>query len=175
MTETGTSMTDPKELPDTVPGQRDAAGREPEAAAIDELETLSRQLAEAETSLAGMRETLLRERADLDNQRKRMQRELLPVYDGIEHGLAADNADAAALREGLQLTLKALHKLGEANGLVEINPVGQPFDATQAEAMSMVESREHPPGTVLNVMQKGYMLNGRLLRPALVIVAKEPG
>src|SRR5579875_3360516 len=168
MTETGTSMTDPKELPDTVPGQRDAAGREPEAAAIDELETLSRQLAEAETSLAGMRETLLRERADLDNQRKRMQRDL-------EQSLKFANENAAALREGLQLTLKALHKLGEANGLVEINPVGQPFDATQAEAMSMVESREHPPGTVLNVMQKGYMLNGRLLRPALVIVAKEPG
>src|SRR5579875_2224895 len=176
MTETGTSMTDPKELPDTVPGQRDAAGRKPEAAAIDELETLSRQLAEAETSLAGMRETLLRDlEQSLKFANEKLLRELLPVYDGIEHGLAADNADAAALREGLQLTLKALHKLGEANGLVEINPVGQPFDATQAEAMSMVESREHPPGTVLNVMQKGYMLNGRLLRPALVIVAKEPG
>jgi len=153
----------------------------------DENEALSRQLAEAETTIAGLREALLRDRAEIENQRKRIQRdleqtlrfanekllrELLPVYDGMEHGLAADSADANALREGMQLTLKALHKLGEANGLVEINPLGEAFNSETQQAMGMAESSGHPPGTVVSVMQKGYVLNGRLLRPALVMVAK---
>lgn len=155
----------------------------------DEHEALTRQLAEAETMIAGLREALLRDRAEIENQRRRMQRdleqalkfanekllrELLPVYDGMEHGLAADTADATALREGMQLTLKALHKLGEANGLTEVNPMGEPFNSETQQAMSVVESSEHPPGTVVTVMQKGYVLNGRLLRPALVMVAREP-
>ncbi|MEO6969186.1 MAG: nucleotide exchange factor GrpE [Rhodanobacteraceae bacterium] len=155
----------------------------------DEYEALGRQLAEAETTIAGLREALLRDRAEIENQRKRIQRdleqtlrfanekllrELLPVYDGMEHGLAADSADANALREGMQLTLKALHKLGEANGLAEVNPIGEAFNSETQQAMSMVESTEPPPGTVVSVMQKGYVLNGRLLRPALVSVAKEP-
>ncbi len=155
----------------------------------DEREALARQLAEAETTIAGLREAMLRERAEIENQRKRMQRdleqalkfanerllrELLPVYDGMEHGLAADSGNAEALREGMQLTLKALHKLGEANGLKEVNPIGEPFNSETQQAMNTVPSSEHPPGTVLMVMQKGYTLNGRLLRPALVSVAKEP-
>jgi len=74
----------------------------------------------------------------------------------------------------MQLTLKALHKLGEANGLKEVNPLGEQFNSETQQAMNTVPSSEHPPGTVLMVMQKGYMLNGRLLRPALVSVSKEP-
>ena len=167
-----------------------AAGAE-HAAQIpeDEHEALTRQLAEAETTIAGLREALLRDRAEIENQRRRMQRdleqtlrfanekllrELLPVYDGMEHGLAADTADAAALREGMQLTLKALHKLGETHGLTEVNPLGEPFNSETQQAMSVVESPGQSPGTVVTVMQKGYVLNGRLLRPALVMVAKEP-
>jgi molecular chaperone GrpE len=155
----------------------------------DEHEALTRQLAEAETMIAGLREALLRDRAEIENQRRRMQRdleqalkfanekllrELLPVYDGMEHGLAAEAADAAALREGMHLTLKALHKLGESNGLTEVNPLGEPFNSETQQAMSTVEGTGHAPGTVVTVMQKGYVLNGRLLRPALVMVAKEP-
>ncbi|MDQ2972130.1 MAG: nucleotide exchange factor GrpE [Pseudomonadota bacterium] len=164
-----------------------AAAENAADAPSDEYEALGRQLAEAETTIAGLREALLRDRAEIENQRKRIQRdleqtlrfanekllrELLPVYDGMEHGLAADSADAGALREGMQLTLKALHKLGEANGLVEVNPIGEVFNSETQQAMSMVESATQPPGTVVSVMQKGYVLNGRLLRPALVMVAK---
>src|SRR5690348_11323965 len=181
----GMSMMNPKESPESTP-QDD---RQPmDAGGADELETLSRQLAEAETNLAGMRETLLRERADLDNQRKRMQRDLeqslkfanekllrdlLPVYDGLESGLAVETADVASMREGLSLTLKSLLKIAENNGLQQIDPVGQPLDPERHHAVSMVEAPGSAPGTVVSVMQKGYVLNGRLLRPALVAVAKD--
>lgn len=186
-------MTNPKEAPgspapngERQPGERHAGQIDPP----DELETLSRQLAEAETSLAGMRDTLLRERADLENQRKRMQRDfeqslkfanekllrdLLPVYDGLESGLAVQTADVASMREGLGLTLKSLLKIAESNGLEQIDPVGQPLDPELHHAVSMVEAPGQTPGTIVGVMQKGYVLNGRLLRPALVSVAKEPG
>jgi len=177
-------MTNPKESPDSAPHDNAPA----DAGSPDELETLSRQLAEAETSLAGMRETLLRERADLENQRKRMQRDLeqslkfanekllrdlLPVYDGLESGLAVETADVASMREGLSLTLKSLLKIAENNGLQQVDPVGKPLDPECHHAVSMVEAPDSAPGTVVSVMQKGYVLNGRLLRPALVAVAKD--
>lgn len=184
-------MTNPKEAPDSPApnGERPSGERHTgQADAPDELEILSRQLAEAETSLAGMRDTLLRERAELENQRKRMQRDLeqslkfanekllrdlLPVYDGLESGLAVQNADVASMREGLGLTLKSLLKIAESNGLEQLDPVGQPLDPELHHAVSMVAAPGQPPGTVVGVMQKGYVLNGRLLRPALVTVAKE--
>ena len=177
-------MTNPKESPDSAPHDNAPA----DAGSADELETLSRQLAEAETSLAGMRETLLRERADLDNQRKRMQRDLelslkfanekllrdlLPVYDGLESGLAVETSDVASMREGLSLTLKALLKVAENHGMSQVDPLGQPLDPERHHAVSMVEAPGQAPGTVVNVLQKGYVLNDRLLRPALVAVAKD--
>ncbi|HEX7370217.1 MAG TPA: nucleotide exchange factor GrpE [Rhodanobacteraceae bacterium] len=181
-------MTHPKESPESGPRENENAQAPADAGSADELETLSRQLAEAETNLAGMRETLLRERADLDNQRKRMQRDLeqslkfgnekllrdlLPVYDGLESGLAVQTADVASMREGLSLTLKALLKIAEGNGLEQVDPIGQPLDPERHHAVSMVDAPGKQPGTVVSVMQKGYVLNGRLLRPALVAVAKE--
>jgi molecular chaperone GrpE len=183
-------MTNPKESPGSPPRGENTDGerKNGQADAPDELETLSRQLAEAETSLAGMRDTLLRERADLENQRKRMERdleqslrfanekllrELLPVYDGLESGLAVQTADVASMREGLGLTLKSLLKIAEGNGLQQVDPVGQPLDPELHHAVSMVDAPDKPAGTVVSVMQKGYVLNGRLLRPALVTVAKE--
>ncbi|MGH8190515.1 MAG: nucleotide exchange factor GrpE [Rhodanobacteraceae bacterium] len=182
-------MTDPKEAPGSPPPQSEPSNAPADAHAADELETLSRQLAEAETSIAGMRETLLRERADLENQRKRLQRdleqslkfanekllrELLPVYDGLESGLAVQTADVDSMREGLGLTLKSLLKIAESNGLEQVDPVGEPLDPERHHAVSMVDVPDKAPGTVVAVMQKGYVLNGRLLRPALVTVAKEP-
>jgi molecular chaperone GrpE len=179
-------MTQPNEAPDPAP--QEGATPPADAGNADELETLTRQLAEAETNLAGMRDTVLRERADLDNQRKRLQRDLeqslkfanekllrdlLPVYDGLESGLAVETADVAAMREGLSLTLKSLLKIAADNGLQQVDPVGQPLDPERHHAVSLVDAPGSAPGTVVSVMQKGYVLNGRLLRPALVSVAKE--
>ncbi|GAA0704519.1 nucleotide exchange factor GrpE [Dokdonella soli] len=152
-----------------------------------DLESLSRQLGEYETKLAEMRETVLRERAELDNQRKRLQRDLeqarrfaneklladlLPVLDNLERGLAAEVGDPAALRSGVELTLRELIRVTDANGLKTAGAVGEPFNPEHHQAMSMVESAEHPSGRVAAVMQKGYVLNDRLLRPALVAVTK---
>jgi molecular chaperone GrpE len=155
-----------------------------------DIATLSDKLAEYENKLGEMRDVLLRERAEIENQRKRLQRDveqarrfanerllgdLLPVYDNLERGLMAEKADSAALREGMDLTLKALLKVGETNGLKQIDPLDQPFNPEVHQAMTMVESPGKEPNTVISVMQKGYVLNDRLLRPALVAISKAPG
>ena len=157
---------------------------------IGEVDALTRQLDEYEAKLAQMREVMLRERAELENQRKRLQRDLeqarrfanerlladlLPVIDNLERGLAVEGGDDAALRSGVELTLRELARVVDANGLKIVDPAGQPFDPERHQAMSMVPSAEHKPGTVVAVMQKGYVLNDRLLRPALVAVSKAPG
>jgi molecular chaperone GrpE len=156
----------------------------------NDVDQLGQKLAEYENKIGEMRDVLLRERAEIENQRKRLQRdleqarrfanerllgELLPVFDNLELGLAADTADAAALREGMDLTLKALLKVGESNGLKAVDPLGQPFNPELHQAMTMVEATGAAPNTVVSVMQKGYLLNERLLRPALVTIAKAPG
>lgn len=143
------------------------------------------RIAELEQALLQVRDDQLRERAELDNQRKRLNRdveqarrfanerllgELLPVIDNLERAIDAAG-DASSLREGIELTLKQLQKVIEDHGLLVIDPIGQPFDPEQQQAVSMVESAEHASNTVVRVMQKGYLLNGRLLRPALVMVA----
>ena len=154
-----------------------------------ETDQLSDKLAEYENKLGEMREVLLRERAEIENQRKRLQRDLeqarkfanerllgdlLPVCDSLERGLAVENADSGALREGMDLTLKALLKVAENNGLKPLEPLGLPFNPEQHQAMSMVDAPGQAPNTVVAVMQKGYVLNDRLLRPALVAIAKAP-
>jgi len=145
------------------------------------------QIEALKAELEQLRAEQLRERADLDNQRKRLARdveqarkfanerllsELLPLFDSMEAGLAAaEKADP--LREGLELTLRQLHRIAESNGLVEVAPApGDTFDPERHQAMSMVEPGALPPGSVAQVFQKGYVLNERLLRPALVVVAK---
>jgi len=161
------------------------------ADAVDvDAEQLGQKLAEYENKIGEMRDVLLRERAEIENQRKRLHRDLeqarkfanerllgdlLPVFDNLERGLAADTADAAALREGMELTLKALTKVGEGNGLKAIDPLGQPFNPELHQAMTMVEAPDKAPNTVVLVMQKGYVLNDRLLRPALVAISKARG
>jgi molecular chaperone GrpE len=151
-----------------------------------ELEILSRQLGEAETKLAEMRETVLRERAELDNQRKRLQRDLdqarrfanekllgdlLPVLDNLERGLAADG-DTTALRGGVELTMRELQRVVETNGLKAVGAIGEAFDPERHQAMAMVDAAGQASGQIVSVMQKGYVLNDRLLRPALVSVSK---
>jgi molecular chaperone GrpE len=152
-----------------------------------ELETLSRQLGEAESKLADMRETLLRERAELDNQRKRLQRDLdqarrfaneklladlLPVLDNLERGLAVEGGDPALIRNGVELTMRELIRVAESNGLKVVGATGDAFDPERHQAMAMVESAGQASGQIVSVMQKGYVLNERLLRPALVSVSK---
>ena len=135
----------------------------------------------------------LRLQAEIENLRKRAERdvanahkfalekfltELLPVKDSLEMGLAAaaegEQIDVAKLKEGTELTLKMLGDALEKYGIREINPEGEKFDPAFHEAMSMQEREDVDPNTVVTVVQKGYTLNDRLIRPAMVIVAKAP-
>lgn len=153
-----------------------------------EFSDLHARIAELEASNADLRDTVLRERADLENQRRRLQRDLeqarrfanekllndlLPVYDSLERGLAVEGGDVAAIREGISLTLKSLLKVAESNGMTQVDPLGQPLDPERHHAVSMVAAPGKAPGTVVSVLQKGYVLNDRLLRPALVAVAQD--
>ena len=157
-------------------------------AASPELSSLQDQLEAARAELEQLRADSLRERAELENQRKRLARDidvarkfanerllaaLLPVIDSLEAGLAVQGDTAAHLREGMELTLRQLMKVAADNGLVAVDPAGQPFNPEHHQAMSMVESADHAPGHVVQVYQKGWLLNDRLLRPALVTVRQD--
>lgn len=151
-----------------------------EAALRDEIERLQGELEQ-------LRAEVLLERADLENQRKRLVRDvetarkfanerlladLLPLFDSMEAGLAA-SPEAHPLRDGIELTLKQLHTVAEKNGLTEVAPApGDAFDPQFHQAMSMVPAADVPSGAVAQLFQKGYVLNERLLRPALVMVAQ---
>ena len=150
-------------------------------------DTLQQQLDALHNEVALLRSESLRERADLDNQRKRVARdveqarrfanekllgELLPVFDSLDAGLNAAGAEPSPLREGLELTYKQLLKVAADNGLTLLDPTGQPFNPEHHQAISQVAAPGAAPGSVVTVFQKGYLLNERLLRPALVVVAK---
>jgi len=98
--------------------------------------------------------------------------ELLQVKDSLELGLNADDIDVDKLKEGTELTLKMLSNAFEKFAIEEVNPIDEAFDPNLHEAMTMQESAEHEPNIVLTVVQKGYTLHGRLIRPAMVIVSK---
>ncbi len=133
----------------------------------------------------------LRARAELENVQRRMERdvaharkygveklaaELLAVRDSLEMGLSAAreaNADVAKLTEGTELTLKMLSQAMEKFDIAEVHPLGQKFNPDEHEAMAMQPSAEHAPNTVIHVVQKGYKLSDRLLRPAMVVVSRE--
>ena len=161
------------------------------AAQLVELERLQQALTEAEERAKSHWEQYLRAVADLDNVRKRAQRdiesanryglekfaaELLPVRDSLELAVQnAGKADARSLAQGQEATLKLLSKALEKIGVVGILPHGEPFDPARHEAMMAQESPTAEPNSVLQVVQPGYELNGRLLRPARVIVSKARG
>jgi molecular chaperone GrpE len=156
-----------------------------ETAAADSPEALIESL---RAELEQLRADGLRERADLENQRKRMAREvemarkfanerllgdLLPLFDSMEAGLAAA-AEGDPLRAGMELTLRQLQRIAEANGLLAVAPApGDAFNPDQHQAMSMIDAEGIAPGAVAQTFQKGWLLNERLLRPALVVVAKQ--
>jgi molecular chaperone GrpE len=160
------------------------------SSAMAQLEDLQRALADAEQRANDLREQYLRSAAELDNVRKRAQRdvdsatryglekfaaELLPVMDSLALGVAnAGQADARSLAEGQEATLKLLAKAFDKLNIREIDPLGEPFDPALHEAMLVQDSATAEPDSVLQVVQRGYELNGRLLRPARVIVARRP-
>jgi molecular chaperone GrpE len=152
--------------------------------------TLQAQLAAALSKAEEYRNNHLRAVAEMENFRKRTERELeqarkfaverfaqelVGVGDALEAGIKAGAANPGpALLEGAQATLRELYRAFEKAGIVTLDPADKPFDPNWHEAMVAQESADKPPGTVLSVIQKGYALNGRLLRPARVIVAKAP-
>jgi molecular chaperone GrpE len=171
----------------TEPMQEATGGNATETTASLETNPQAAELEALRAEVTQLREEALRERADLDNQRKRLARDidmarkfanerllnaLLPVIDSLEAGLAIRADTAQHLREGMELTLRQLLKVATDNGLVAIDPAGQPFNPEHHQAMSAVDSADHAPGHVVQVYQKGWLLNDRLLRPALVTVSK---
>ena len=160
------------------------------ATQLVELERLQLALAQAEERAKNHWDQYLRAVAELDNIRKRAARdvesanryglekfagELIPVKDSLE--LAIQNragADPKTLVEGSEATLRLLAKAFEKLGINELDPVGERFDPQRHEAVMAQESRTAEPDSVLQVVQRGYELNGRVLRPARVIVARAP-
>lgn len=165
---------------------------EPEVVAVeDETEALQNQLTQALEESKGHQEQYLRTLADMENLRKRTQRDkeelakfanesilrdILPVIDNleraVEHAEQAESDDG--LFEGVQMTLTQFNQLLDKFGVEPVDAIGQPFDPAYHQAMGQLESEEHPINTVVQQMQKGYQLNKRLLRPAFVMLAKAP-
>jgi molecular chaperone GrpE len=174
-------MTTPTELETPSAAAGDAQG---------DPERLAAELAEAQARAQEHWNSYLRAVAETDNVRKRAQRdveaasryaidrfagELLEVLDSLELGLAAGaGADPARLLEGTEATLRLLTRAFEKSGIAVVDPQGQPFNPELHEAMVAQPTADHPAGTVLAVIQKGYVLNGRLLRPARVVIARPP-
>jgi molecular chaperone GrpE len=174
----------PEETPDIEPDRASGPGTGTNGAesapGLDEL------LRQAELKAEEHHDAWLRAKAEADNVRKRAQldianahkyatenfaADLLPVKDSLEATLAAENATLEALKSGVELTLKQLSTVFEKANLKEVNPVGEKFDPHRHQAISMLPS-DKEPNTVINVLQKGYTLHDRVIRPALVTVAK---
>jgi molecular chaperone GrpE len=169
----------------------DAEGDRGSASEAPTPEELQAQLAAARAEAESLRDQALRVRAEMENLRRRhavelekahkyaldsFVRELLQVRDSLELGhdaALAEGADIAKLREGMELTLKLLGDVMDRFGVAPVDPVEQPFDPEFHQAMTMQPRSDLPPNTVVAVMQKGYTLNGRLVRPALVMVSQE--
>lgn len=156
---------------------------------VDELNTLNEQVELAEKERDEFKERWMRASADLDNLRKRTRREkdefrkyghdkfaleLLPVVDNLERALehASKSADSSSIVDGVQMVYRQIVGVLEKHGIVGIDARGSKFDPEHHEAIQQVETSEHETGTVVEQYQKGYSLHDRLLRPAMVSVAK---
>jgi len=185
------NATHPHDLVQSEGGAADPPGAGQEERSSAELEALRKELAVAEDNARTQRELYLRAAAEIDNVRKRAQRdieqahryaieslasELLAVRDSLELGVRnAASSDAATLASGQEATLKLLDRAFEKFSIKQLVPVGQRFDPNQHEAVLMQPAGNSAPDSVLQVVQTGYELNGRLLRPARVVVAKGDG
>jgi len=172
---------------------KDQVNAEIEAELLDEIESSEEQQPVSEQLLeqvASAKDQVLRVQAEMQNVRRRAERDvenahkyaldkftsdLLPVVDNLERALATiDSADEAqkGVSEGLELTLKSFMEVLSRHKIETIDPAGQPFDAELHQAVSMVPNPDLEPNTVMDVFQKGYTLNGRLVRPAMVVVSQ---
>jgi molecular chaperone GrpE len=157
-----------------------------DAAGIDTLPSLAEQLREAELKALEHHDAWLRAKAETENVRRRAQEDIvkagkfaadkfaqamLPVKDSLEAALATENATLESFKEGVELTLKQLVAAFQSANVTEVNPVGEKFDPNKHQAISAIEA-DGEPNTVLTVLQKGYLLNERTMRPALVVVSK---
>lgn len=167
----------------------EAAGNEEELLESPEknADSLEAQLEAAQAKAAEHFDMYVRAKAEMDNLRRRNTKdvenahkfgiekfvnELLPVMDSMHAGLAVEEASAESLREGMELTMNMLHKMMEKLGIEELDPINEKFDPEKHQAMTMQPSADVEPNTVIGVMQKGYRLNERLIRPAMVMVSK---
>ncbi len=150
-------------------------------------DSLESQLEYAQAKATENWDQYLRAKAEIDNLRRRNVKdvqnahkygiekfvnELLPVLDAMGMGLAAEDASAESLRDGMKMTMDIMAKMMEKLGIEEIDPLNEKFDATVHQAMTMQPVADVEPNTVITVLQKGYALNERLIRPAMVIVSK---
>lgn len=162
------------------------------AVATDELSALQQQLATAVAAAQEEKDRALRIAAEMENLRRRSAQdvekahkfalekfagELLPVIDSLERALELadrDNETLKPMMEGVELTLRAMLTTVGKFGVEQVNPMGDAFDPNRHQAISMVENGNVAPNSVMAVMQKGYELNGRVIRPAMVMVARAP-
>ncbi|AOY89947.1 nucleotide exchange factor GrpE [Marinobacter salinus] len=172
-----------KEATEAAAEDAEASGAENEGS---EVEVLKAQVQEAQ-------EQMLRSQAEMQNVRRRAEidvekahkfalekfvKELLPVADSLEKAVESTEANentgelVASIREGVEMTLNLFTASLKKFNVEQLNPVGEPFDPQQHEAMSMVPAPDAEPNSVVAVVQKGYLLNGRVVRPAMVVVAK---
>jgi molecular chaperone GrpE len=166
--------------------QAESAGEASDAS----VEDLATKIEELEAKAQENWDHFVRTKAEMDNMRRRTERdlenahkfalerfaqELLPVKDSLELGVAAaqeEGADVAKLLEGTEMTLRMLESAMEKFHIKVVDPLDEPFNPDLHQAMSMIEVADKAPNTVINVMQKGYTLNDRLVRPAMVVVSK---
>jgi molecular chaperone GrpE len=175
-----------QETPAQPEGQDTNPAVEAEATPNESVPSLEDLLKAAELKAAEHHDAWLRAKAETENVRRRAQEdiakagkfavekfagELLAVKDSLEAALANESQDAAALRSGVELTLKQLVSAFEKSSLTEINPLEEKFDPHRHQAISQIEA-DGEPNRVINVLQKGYALHERVIRPALVVVSK---
>ena len=164
------------------------ADADPETEAVEE--SIEQQLDQAQITIKEYWEQILRLKAEIENNRKRSVRDvenahkyalrnfsesLLPIMDSMEmaqKAAEAENASLESIIEGTELTMNMFIQVLEKHGIQELDPIGEPFDPEQHQAISMVEDESVESNTVINVMQKGFVLNERLVRPAMVVVSK---
>lgn len=180
----------PTEISDEIEASADQADASAEGDEGEADLSIEQQLEQAQATIKDYWDQMIRLRAEMENHRKRAERDvqnahkyalknfteaLLPVVDSMEMGMnaaEAENASLESIREGSELTMSMFMQILEKQGLTEVNPVGEKFDPEQHQAISMVEDEKAESNTVISVMQKGFMLNDRLVRPAMVVVVK---
>ena len=150
---------------------------------------LQQQLSDAQAKVSEYWDQIVRAQAEMENIKRRASRDvenarkysiekfandLIPVMDSLEQGMDSitDDTDIATIKEGMKLTIGLLAKTLDAQGMVQVNPKGERFNPEYHEAMTMVPSDEIPADHVMDVFQKGYQLNGRVIRPARVVVSQ---